>query len=121
MATDRNKTGASWIMEEIKVNFEIVGVNSDRGVTYVKYWADGATVQRFHADIGPYEIPIPTSLADLSTDEVKEYFAKRGYWIVKRQKDAMDAEINGSTEIVSALLNIQSNTIVDMQSNTAIS
>ena len=101
-------------MEDINVNFEIVGVNAERGVAYVKYWADGATVQRFHADIGPYEVPIPPSISNATLEDTKLYFARHGYVIVKRQKDAIDAENNGSTAIVNDLVNQQSNTVVSL-------
>jgi hypothetical protein len=102
-------------MENIKVNFEVVEVNVDRGVAYVKYWADGATVQRFHSDIGPYTIPISPDLNSLSQEEVVNYIARFGYDIVKRQKDAMDADSNGSANTLFSLVNQQANTVVEIQ------
>jgi hypothetical protein len=102
-------------MENIKVNFEITGVNAARGVAYVKYWADGATIERFQSDIGPYEIPISPELNTVSQQELIDYVAKFGYVIVKRQKDAMDAEINGSANTLSSLVNQQINSNIGLE------
>jgi hypothetical protein len=103
------------MLSSIKVNFEIVEVNIDRGVAYVKYWADDATAFRFHADIGPYEIPISPEVINLSQQELINYIAKFGYWIVKKQKDAIDAEVNGSASVLSSMINQQGNTTVELE------
>jgi hypothetical protein len=101
-------------MSTINVNFEVTGVNRERGVAYVKYWADGATVERFQADIGPYEIAISPNLFDASTSELTEYIANIGRDIVIRQKNAMDADANGSANAFLSLLDQQSNTSIEI-------
>lgn len=88
----------------VKVNFEVIGVNTERGVAYVKYWADGATVERFHSDIGPYEIIIDPICATMTQDELYNYIADRGVGIVEKQSLALQAEASGTTTLFENLI-----------------
>lgn len=94
-------------MSTINVNFKVVSVNEDFGVAYVDYWADGATIERFHADIGSYEVVIPPNLSTMSPEEYNNYFASRGLLIVQRQKDAMDAQTSNSTQVVASNIGVE--------------
>lgn len=80
----------------VKVNFEITSINQNMAVAYVKYWADGATVERFGADIGPYEIYIHPDCVTMSDQEFYEYIARIGIPIVQRQQNALDSESVGA-------------------------
>lgn len=103
--------------QETKVNFEIVGVNVDRGVAYVKYWADGATVERFAADIGPYELPMTPECATMTDEEFKTYIANYGIVIVTRQKIALDSESVGANTRFESVINLPLDVIIT--ANTA--
>lgn len=96
-----------------KVNFEITGVNVNFGVAYVKYWADGATIERFGSDIGPYEIVITPECATMTDDEFKSYVAQYGFQIVKRQELAMEAEIVGANSKFESIINTAESVIVE--------
>lgn len=91
-------------MSTINVNFSIVSVDSNFGVAHVKYWADGATVERFQADIGPYTVTIPSNLSSMTTQEYNDYFANIGVPIVERQKNTLDAD--SSNSIQTAISNV---------------
>lgn len=99
-------------MSHLKINFEVIGVNNNHGVAYVKYWADGATAERFGADIGPYEINISPDCASMTDQEFLEYIAKFGAGIVKRQKDALDAESFGAITKFEGVVNAESNVVI---------
>lgn len=101
-------------MSHLKVNFEITSVNNNFGVAYVKYWADGATAERFGADIGPYEIAISPECATMTDQEFLEYIAKFGVGIVKRQKDALDAESLGVITKFETIVNTEANVTVEL-------
>jgi hypothetical protein len=88
-----------------KVNFEIVEINKERGVAMVNYWADGATFERFHSDIGPYEILMLPNCDCMSDEEFHQHIAQWGLDIVKRQSDALEVENLGVTDKYEALVN----------------
>lgn len=91
-------------MSTINVNFSIVSVDSNFGVAHVKYWADGATVERFQSDIGPYTVIIPSNLSSMTAQEYNNYFANIGLSIVQRQKNTLDAD--SSNSIQTAISNV---------------
>lgn len=91
----------------MNINFEIVEINTARGVALVKYWADGATFERFEAEIGPYEILMLPQCECMSDEEFKNHIATWGEEIVRRQQDAILAEQQGVVEKYQSLLGKQ--------------
>lgn len=96
-----------------KVNFEVTGVNVNIGVAYVKYWADGATVERFGADIGPYEIIMRPECASMTDDQFKAYIASYGVEIVRRQELAMTSESVGANTKFESIVNTSESFVVE--------
>ena len=88
----------------IKINFEIVSVNQGFGTAAVKFWADGATVDRFHADIGPYNVPISPDCATMTNDQLYAYIAEFGRPIVQRQAEVLMADQVGAIEKCNVLV-----------------
>lgn len=105
-------------MSEIKVNYKIVGVNNDMGVAYVKYWADGATEERFGADIGPYEIAITPECSNMTEEEFNRYIANFGIPIIGRQKRAIDASSSGANTRFELILNIEKEDTINLSTTT---
>lgn len=90
----------------MNINFEIVEINTARGVALVKYWADGATFERFESEIGPYEILMLPQTEDMTDEEFKEHIASWGFDIVRRQNDALVSQQRGVTTKYQSLVGI---------------
>jgi hypothetical protein len=101
------------IMSTINVNFEITGVNSDRGVMYIKYWADGATIERFQSEIGPYEVAISSSMDNITEQELNTIIGTFGAPIVLRQKEILDVS-NNLIATLTAEINEQKTVVVNL-------
>lgn len=102
-------------MSEIKINYKVIGVNDNMGFAYVKYWADGATEERFGADIGPYEIPITPECSTMTEEEFNRYIANFGISIIGRQKRAIDASSSGANTRFELILNIEKEDTINLQ------
>lgn len=100
-----------------KVNFEVTAINTNFGVAYVKYWADGATPERFGADIGPYEIWMIPECASMDDQQFKEYIASCGISIVRRQQIAIESENLGANSRFESVINIPIE--IEVTTNTA--
>jgi hypothetical protein len=105
----------------INVNFKIVEVSSSEGMMLVEYLADGATKDRFGGYAGPFQIPTPNNLNNMTEDEIKQYIAIRGLDRVLYQKSVLDADANGKYSIISNLLNTDITLSVNnVQSNITV-
>jgi hypothetical protein len=91
----------------MNINFEIVDINEQLGVAYVKFWADGATVERFGADIGPYEILMLPDCEIMEEQQFLEHIARWGHPIVIKQYDAINAKNRGVTSKFEGLVGKQ--------------
>ena len=104
-------------MADGTVNFKIVGINTNYGVMYVNFWADGATQERFGSDIGPYEVPMSTDCSTMTEDQLLEYVAKFGLSVVERQKRAIDIENSGIQNIFQNMLNVDKTKTITTEQN----
>ena len=102
-------------MSDVTVNFKIVGINANYGVMYVNFWADGATLERFGSDIGPYEVPMSTDCSTMTEDQLLEYVANFGLSVVQRQKRAIDIENSGIQNIFQNMLNVDKTKTITIQ------
>jgi hypothetical protein len=102
----------------VTVNFKIVGINSNYGVMYVNFWADGATQERFGSDIGPYEVPMTPDCVTMTEEQLAQYVAKFGVPIVERQQNAIDVENLGVDNLFQNMLNIDNTQTITIQEVT---
>jgi hypothetical protein len=104
-------------MADVTVNFKIVGINANYGVMYVNFWANGATLERFGSDIGPYEVPMSTDCSTMTEDQLLEYVANFGLSVVERQKRAIDIENSGIQNIFQNMLNVDKTKTITTEQN----
>lgn len=80
----------------MNINFEVTRVDENTNTVYIKYWADGATLDRFEGNIGPYSLLIRPEVADMTPEEFLNYIAMQGHAIVFRQLETLAADSNGA-------------------------
>ena len=97
---------------KMNVNFEVTEINRDRGTVMVKFWADGATIERFGAEMGPYEIRMLPECAIMSPLEFDEHIAAWGQGIVANQYAALESDTQGVATMYENAIGVP--TLVDL-------